>query len=52
MLVICENTCVKTIAKQKKGLKTVQNLNLDSLIENSSNTIFENKNRIQSPNIP
>ena len=47
MVVINENPPLKTITKQKKkkGLKIVENHNLDSKFENNTNTIFENKNR-------
>jgi hypothetical protein len=51
VLVISENNCQKK-KKKKEGLETNQHLNLDSLYENNTNTIFENKNRIQPPNIP
>jgi hypothetical protein len=43
-----KNSPLKTITKQKKkkkGLKTVENHNLDSKFENNTNIIFENKNR-------
>ena len=40
MVVINENPPLKTITKQNNGLKTVENHNLDSKFENSTNTIF------------
>jgi hypothetical protein len=40
MAVINENPPLKTITKQKNGLKTVENYILDSKFDNSINTNF------------
>ena len=54
-LVISENILLKIFWKQwpnkKNGLKTKKNLVLDSVSENSENTNFGYKNRIQWPNM-
>ena len=52
VVVISENNPMKTNAKKKKVIKKKKKLHLDSSLENSINTKFENKNTIQSPNIP
>ena len=52
LAIINENPPLKTITKQKNGLKTEENHILDSKFENSKIPIFENKNRKLSPNIP
>ena len=48
MIVINEKLSTKNnhqAKKKTKGLKTVENYNLDSKFENNTNIIFENKNR-------